>query len=78
MKRIFAVAVLLASFASVAFADGPGLPPSKPPKAGVVLRADGPDFPGKPPKVGVMLLADGPGLPPTGTVKKPTQGKTMA
>jgi hypothetical protein len=32
MKRILAIALLLLSFASAAFADGPGLPPVKPTK----------------------------------------------
>jgi hypothetical protein len=39
MKRIFAVALLLMSFAAVAFADGSGqIPPLQP---GVVQLADG-------------------------------------
>jgi hypothetical protein len=40
MKRIFAVALLLLSFASVALADEPGMMP--PPQSGVVQLADGP------------------------------------
>jgi hypothetical protein len=62
MKRVLAIALLLASFALSAFADGPGLPPvEKKPASGDVLLADGPGLP----PVGVILLADGPGLPPT-------------
>lgn len=38
MKRIFAVALFLMSFASVALADGPG---QIPPQSGVVQLADG-------------------------------------
>jgi hypothetical protein len=74
MKRIFAVVLLLVSFASAALADGPGFPPTgtvnKPSKAGVVLLADGPFLPpppSKPSKVGVALLADGGMLPPPPT-----------
>jgi hypothetical protein len=57
MKRIFAVTLLLISFASVALADGPGFPPT-----GSTT---------KPPQFGVVLLADGPGFPPTGSTTKP-------
>jgi hypothetical protein len=49
MKRIFAIAVLLASLASVALADGPFLPPP-PKKAKVVLLSDGPFLPPPPAK----------------------------
>jgi hypothetical protein len=53
MKQVLAVALLMMSFASVALADGPGLPPSgttKPPKP-FVQMADGPGLPpAKPPK----------------------------
>jgi hypothetical protein len=48
MKRIFAIAVLLASLASVALADGPGLPP--PPKKAKVVLADGGMLPPPPTK----------------------------
>lgn len=44
MKKIFAVAMLLTSIASTAFADGGFPPPTKPTeptKVGIVLRADG-------------------------------------
>ncbi|MGA9391585.1 MAG: hypothetical protein WBV69_14185 [Candidatus Sulfotelmatobacter sp.] len=58
MKRILVVTLLLMSFAAVAFADGPGLPPvktAKPPMGAPVLLADGPDLPpvktAKPPKL---------------------------
>jgi hypothetical protein len=30
MKRIFAVAILVLSFASLAFGEGPGMPPTPP------------------------------------------------
>jgi hypothetical protein len=52
MKRIFAIALLLLSFASAALADGSGDPPlpSKPGKAGIVLLADGPMLPPPPSK----------------------------
>lgn len=60
MKRILAVTLLLMSFAAVALADGPGLPPIKtvkPPKPAPVLLADGPDLPpiktARPPKLGI-------------------------
>jgi len=58
MNRIFAVAFLLTSFATVAIADGPGMPPKGKTSPSAVL-ADGP---GMPPKG--ILLADGPGMPP--------------
>ena len=58
MKRILAVTLLLMSLASVALADGSGLPPVKPTK---------------PPKVGIVQLADGSGLPPIKTTTKPPQ-----
>ena len=49
MKRAFAVTLLLLSFASVALADGPGMPPTgsatKPPKPATVLLADGSGMP---------------------------------
>jgi hypothetical protein len=45
MKKIFAVALLLMSFASVAFADGSGLPPVKPLKTSIVTLADGSGLP---------------------------------
>jgi hypothetical protein len=57
MKRAFAVTLLLMSFASLALADGPGMPPT-----GSAT---------KPPKPGIVLLADGPGMPPTGSATKP-------
>ncbi|HEY6766735.1 MAG TPA: hypothetical protein VI386_18390 [Candidatus Sulfotelmatobacter sp.] len=58
MKEIFAVALLMTSFASLALADGPFLPPSnkkttKPHKSVVTRLADGPFLPpatGKPGK----------------------------
>ncbi len=61
MKRIFAVALLLLSFASAALADGGGWEPPNPGKAT------------KPPIVGVQF-AEGPGgMPPPelGTAAKP-------
>jgi hypothetical protein len=57
MKRTYAVAFLLMSFASVALADGGGLPPIKTTT--------------KPPKASIVRLADGGGLPPIKT--KPPQ-----
>jgi hypothetical protein len=48
MKWAFAVALLLMSFASMAMADGSGLPP--------VIK--------KPPAPATIQLADGSGLPP--------------
>jgi hypothetical protein len=45
MKRILAVALLVMSFASVALADGSGLPPVKPLKASIVTVADGSGLP---------------------------------
>ena len=73
MKKIFAVALLVGSFAVAAFADGPDLPPPpvKPNTAqvsGLIQLADGPDLP-PPPTAGLNLsgfkqLADGPDLPP--------------
>jgi hypothetical protein len=81
--KIFAVALLLMSFASVAFADGGGLPPVK---GGIVTSTDGSgprppatttfaDGGGLPPKgtttKPAVLLADGGGLPPKGTTTKP-------
>jgi hypothetical protein len=48
MKRALAVTLLLMSFASVALADGPDLPPANAErllKPSVVLLADGPDLP---------------------------------
>ena len=69
MKRVLAVTLLLMSFASVAFADGGGLPPkgTAPTKPIVVLLADGGGLPPKgtaPTKPIAVLLADGGGLPP--------------
>jgi hypothetical protein len=79
MKRAFALTLLLMSFASVAFADGGGLPPNctvvnwkvvcqEPPQADAVLLADGSGLPPaattKPTKPGLRPLADGSGLPP--------------
>ena len=49
MARIFAVGLLLISFASLAFADGPGIPPSQ-----GVAKA----------RINIVRLADGPGIPP--------------
>jgi len=57
MKRAFAVTLLLMSFASVALADGGGMPPT-----GSAT---------KPPKPAVVQLADGGGMPPTSTNKPP-------
>jgi hypothetical protein len=47
MKRALAVALLLMSFASIAVADGPDLPPvsKKPPVPGILRLTDGPDLP---------------------------------
>jgi hypothetical protein len=41
MSKIFAVALLLVSFASIALADGSGPPPTKPPKTVFALMIDG-------------------------------------
>ena len=58
MKRVFAVTLLLMSFASVAFADGPGTAP--PPGQAT-----------KPVKPALLVLADGPGTaPPPGQATK--------
>ncbi len=43
MKRILAVTLLLMSFASAAFADGPGLPPVKSTTSAALT--DGPGLP---------------------------------
>ena len=56
MKRILAVTLLFMSFASVALADGSGLPPVKSTK---------------PPQAEVLRLADGSGLPPVKPTKPP-------
>jgi hypothetical protein len=45
MTRIFAVALLVMSFASIALADGPDIPPAASTKIGVMQLADGPDIP---------------------------------
>jgi hypothetical protein len=46
MKRALAVTLLLMSFASVALADGPGLPPiGNTAKPAAVILADGPGLP---------------------------------
>jgi hypothetical protein len=42
MKKVLAVALLIVSFASVAFADGSGLPPVK---GGIVTLTDGSGLP---------------------------------
>ena len=63
MKRILAVTLLLMSFASVAMADGPDLPPVKPTK---------------PPTAGVIRLADGPGLPPSKAYEAAQCGRLAA
>lgn len=55
MKRVLAVALLLMAFASVAFADGGGLPP----KSSTTT------------KPAVVLLADGGGLPPVKSTNLP-------
>jgi hypothetical protein len=49
MVRLLAVALLLTSFASLAFADGPGIPP---------------DTANAQAKIHAVKLADGPGIPP--------------
>jgi hypothetical protein len=60
MKRVLAVTFLLMSFASVALADGSGLPPiGHAVKSAAVEVADG----GGLPPTGLL---DGGGLPPTG------------
>jgi hypothetical protein len=59
MKRFLVVTLLVMSFASVALADGGGLPPTNPTK---------------PPQVKDILLADGGGLPPTNPTKPPQPG----
>jgi hypothetical protein len=64
MTRILAVALLLLSFASAAFADGPGLPPCK--------------SEAKPLKLGAVILADGSDLPPIGNMAEPLAGKIAA
>jgi hypothetical protein len=53
MKRPFAVVLLLMSFATLAMADGSGLPP--------VIK--------KPPVPATIHLADGSGLPPASSRK---------
>jgi len=69
MKRILGVALLLMSFASVALADGSGLPPVKStqPQTSVDQLADGSGLPpvkSTQPQANVDQLADGSGLPP--------------
>jgi hypothetical protein len=67
MTRIFAVGLLLISFASVAVADGPDIPPASQAKIGVVKLADGPDIPPAQSSndiIHVVRLADGPDIPP--------------
>jgi hypothetical protein len=64
MKRIFAIALLFLSFASVALADGPDFPPT-----GNVAS---------PTTVGVVLLADGSGWIPPASQTKPLQGTSAA
>jgi hypothetical protein len=49
MKRALSVALFLISLATVALADGPGIPPT-----GAAADA----------KIGIVKLADGPGIPP--------------
>jgi hypothetical protein len=63
MKRALAVALLLMTFASIALADGSGLPPTQK----------------KPPKPTTVQMADGSGLPPATTTNpgKPV-GSVMA
>jgi hypothetical protein len=62
MKKIFAVALLLLSFASAAMADGGMLPP--------------PSQPANPLKAGVVQLSDGGMLPPPPS--KPIEGMIAA
>lgn len=62
MKKIFAVALLLLSFAGAAMADGPFLPPppterSKPALTAVVQMADGPMLPPPPSKPPEGMIA---------------------
>jgi hypothetical protein len=71
MARIFAVGLLLISFASVAVADGPDIPPAgatSQAKIGIVKLADGPDIPpaqsAGDATIHVVRLADGPDIPP--------------
>jgi hypothetical protein len=59
MKKIFAVALLLMSFASVALADGPG---QWPPSAGI-----------KPVERLATHFTDGPGQWPPAPIAKPTK-----
>jgi hypothetical protein len=59
MKQAFAVTLLLVSFASVALAEGPGLPPA-------ATTAN-------PARPAVVLFADGGGLPPVKTTTNPPQ-----
>jgi hypothetical protein len=60
MKRAFAVALLLMSFASMAMADGSGLPPvlKKPPVPVTIQLADGSGLPPGAPKKPTKPLAD--------------------
>ncbi|HEY4903285.1 MAG TPA: hypothetical protein VIH89_07435 [Candidatus Sulfotelmatobacter sp.] len=65
MKKIFAVALLLMSFASAAVADGPGTAP--PPVKKKLLT------------ITVVQLVNGPGnIPPPGKTIKPSAGRTTA
>jgi len=65
MKKIFAVAMLLMSFASAAVADGPGTAP--PPVKKKLLT------------ITVVQLADGPGTaPPPGKSVEPHQARITA
>jgi hypothetical protein len=75
MKRALAVGLLMMSFAAVAFADGPDLPPH------VCAPGDGSwwcphaatktELPINSDGTSKLLLADGPGLPPAGLQKAP-------
>jgi hypothetical protein len=78
MKRNFAVALLMMSFASLALADGSDIPPRKlvkPPQVGLVQLADGSDIPPKkqikPPTAGMVQVADGSDIPPKSVQKPP-------
>jgi hypothetical protein len=71
MKRALSVALFLISLATVALADGPGIPPTGATthaKIGILKLADGPGIPptgaAADAKIGIVKLADGPGIPP--------------